>query len=85
MGHYDQVVIRSDQEASSMDLLKVVAQERGASKTILVTAPRSDSKANGEAEHAVGIILPSVTFDPLGHAGPRSIHDTRVGHDSAIE
>ena len=51
MGHHDKVVIRTDQEASIMDLLKAVASERGASETILETAPRSDSKANGEAEN----------------------------------
>ena len=36
-----------------MDLFKSVAKDRGTSKTILETAPRSDSKANGEAENAV--------------------------------
>ena len=39
-----------------MDLFKIVAKERGTSKTILETAPRSDSKANGEAENAVQTI-----------------------------
>ena len=53
MGYYDKVVIRTDQEASIVDLFKQVAKDRGASKTILETAPRSDSKANGEAENAV--------------------------------
>ena len=36
-----------------IDLFKRVAKDRGASKTILETAPRSDSKAHGEAENAV--------------------------------
>ena len=53
MGHYDKVVIITDQEVSIMDLLRGVAKERGASNTILETPPRSDSKANGEAENAV--------------------------------
>ena len=54
MCHYDKIVIRTDQEVSIVDLFKRVAKERGTSKTILETAPpRSDSKANGEAEHAV--------------------------------
>ena len=62
---------------------------RGARAFVAAAVVRHEHNAfdvpKGEAEHAVGIILPSVTFDPLGHAGPRSIHDTRVGHDSAIE
>ena len=53
MGHHDKIVIRTDQEASIFDLFKRVAKYRGTSKTILETAPRSDSKANGEAENAV--------------------------------
>ena len=53
MGHHDKVVIKTDQEISIIDLFKRVAKDRGASKTILETAPRSDSKANGEAENAV--------------------------------
>ena len=53
MGHNDNVVIITDQEASIIDLFKRVAKYRGTSKTILETAPRSDSKANGEAENAV--------------------------------
>ena len=53
MGHHDKIVIRTDQEASIVDLFKRVAKDRGTSKTILETAPRSDSKANGEAENAV--------------------------------
>jgi hypothetical protein len=53
MGYVDKVVIRTDQEASIVDLFKQVAKGRGTSKTILETAPRSDSKANGEAENAV--------------------------------
>ena len=53
MGHHDRIVIRTDQEASSIDNFKRVAKDRGASKTILETAPRSDTKANGEAESAV--------------------------------
>ena len=56
MRHHDKVVIRTDQEASNIDLFKRVAKDRGTSKTILETPPlppRSDSKANGEAGHAV--------------------------------
>ena len=53
MGHHDKIVIRTDQEASVVDLFKRVAKDRGTSKTILETAPRSDTKANGEAENAV--------------------------------
>ena len=53
MDHHDKIVIRTDQEASIVDLFKRVAKDRGTSKTILETAPRSDSKANGEAENAV--------------------------------
>jgi len=53
MGYHDKVVIRTDQEASIVDLFKRLAMDRGASKTILETAPRSDSKANCEAENAV--------------------------------
>ena len=53
MGHHGKVVIRTDQEVSIIDLFKRVAKDRGASKTILETAPRSDSKANGEGENAV--------------------------------
>ena len=53
MGHHDKIVIRTDQEASNIDLFKRVAKDRGTSKAILETAPRSDSKANCEAENAV--------------------------------
>ena len=53
MGHHDKIVLRTDQEVSIIDLFKRVAKERGASKTILETAPRSESKANGEGENAV--------------------------------
>ena len=53
IGHHDKIVIRTDQEVSIVDLFKIVVKERGTSKTILETAPRSDSKANGEAENAV--------------------------------
>ena len=53
MGHHDKNVIRTDQEVSIIDLFKRVAKDRGTSKTILETAPRSYTKANGEAENAV--------------------------------
>ena len=53
LGHHDKIVIRTDQEVSIVDLFKRVAKDRATSKTILETAPRRDTKANGEAENAV--------------------------------
>ncbi len=53
MGQHDKIVIRTDQEVSIIDLFKRVAKDRGTSKTLLETAPRSDSKANGEGEQSL--------------------------------
>ena len=53
MGHYGKIVVETDQEAAIIDLLRVVAQQRGEGRTIFTTAARSDSKGNGPAEKAV--------------------------------
>ena len=45
--------MKTDQEAAIIDLLRVVAQQRGEARTIFTTAARSDSKGNGPAEKAV--------------------------------
>ena len=53
MGPHGKLVVRTDQEAAIIDLLRTVAKERGESRTIFETAAGSDSKGNGEAEKAV--------------------------------
>ena len=53
MGHHGKIVVRTDQEAAIIDLLRTVAKERGESRTVFETAARSDSKGNGPAEKAV--------------------------------
>ena len=53
MGHHGKVVVKTDQESAIIDLLRVVAQQRGEARTIFTTAARSDSKGNGAAEKAV--------------------------------
>ena len=53
MGHHGKVVVKTDQEAAIMDLLRTVAQQRGESRSIFGTAARSDFKGNGAAEKAV--------------------------------
>ena len=45
--------MKTDQKAAIMDLLRIVAKERGDARTVFETAARSDSKGNGEAEHSV--------------------------------
>ena len=44
MGHYGSLRVKTYQESSITDLFKAVAKERGESRTVLETAPRSDSK-----------------------------------------
>ena len=53
MGHHGEIVVKTDQEAAIIDLLRVVAQQRGEARTIFTTAARSDSKGNGPAEESV--------------------------------
>ena len=53
MGHHGKIVVKTDQEAAIMDLLRTVAHQRGEARTVFETAARSDSKGNGEAEKAV--------------------------------
>ena len=53
MGHHGKIVVKTDQEAAIIDLIRVVAQQRGEARTIFTTAARSDSKGNGPAEKAV--------------------------------
>ena len=53
MGHHGKTVVRTDQEAAIVDLLRTVAKHRGEARTIFETAARSDSKGNGCAEKTV--------------------------------
>ena len=53
MGHHGKVVVKTEQEAAIIDLLRVVAQQRGEARTIFTTAARSYSEGNGPAEEAV--------------------------------
>ena len=51
MGHHGQIVVRIDQEAAIIYLLRTVAKQRGEARTIFETVARSDSKGNGCAEN----------------------------------
>ena len=53
MGHYGSLRVKTDQETAITDLFRAVATERGESRTVLETAPRSDSNGNGQAENSV--------------------------------
>ena len=53
MGHHGQIVVKTDPEAAIIDVLRVVAQQRGEARIIFETAARSGSKGNGSAEKAV--------------------------------
>ena len=52
-GHHGMIVVKTDQEAAIIDLLRAVAQQRGESRTVFETPARSDSKGKGAAVTAV--------------------------------
>ena len=53
LGAHGRVVLKSDQEAAIVDVLKEVAKMRGKERTILENSPVYDSKSNGFIERAV--------------------------------
>jgi hypothetical protein len=53
MGHYGDLKVRMDLESALSDLFRAVARERGAARTGLTHAARSDSKGDGQAEKVV--------------------------------
>ena len=65
MGYYGSVVLKSDQEPALVDLIRDVAKRRGDARTIVETAPRSDSQGNGHAERAVRSIEENVRLQKL--------------------
>ena len=67
MGHYGSLRVKTDQESSITDIFRAVAKERGESRTVLETAPRSDSKGNGQAEKAVQSIEEMVRTLMIDH------------------
>ena len=44
MGHFGNLMVRTDQESSITDLVRAVAKERSDAKIVLEHAPRSVSK-----------------------------------------
>ena len=44
IGHHDKVLIKTDQEAATLEQFQTVAKARGVSQTFLETAVRSDSQ-----------------------------------------
>ena len=53
MGHYGDLKVRMDQESALSDLFRAAARERGAARTVLTHAARSDSKGDRQAEKVV--------------------------------
>ena len=68
MGHHDKIVIRTDREASVIDLFKRVATDRGFSKTILETPPRSAAGDRDPLEPPS--LAPPALPDARGSASP---------------
>ena len=53
LGHYGQVTLRSDQEAAIVDVLREIANLRGARETLLEHSPVTDSQSNGLIERGI--------------------------------
>ena len=53
LGLHGPAVLKSDQEAAIVDLLREVARARGSNRTVLEQSPVGDPAGNGVAEGAV--------------------------------
>ena len=62
LGHYGQVTLRSDQEPAIVEVLRAIANLRGARGTLLEHSPVHDSQSNGLIERGIRSVEESTSF-----------------------
>ena len=78
IGHYGQITLKSDQESAIVDVLKGIANLRGAPRTLSEQSTVADSQPNGFSEHGIRSVEEAkrvILFDLSNRVGsPISVH-----------
>ena len=74
LGHYGQVTLRSDQEAAIVDVMREIANLRGARGTLLEHSPVTDSQSNGLIERGIRSVEEMTRVLLFDLSRPISVH-----------